>query len=594
MTSIRLNTNDYNVGALSGKYALKNLANTGKFSNIVEELPVKTSFEISTETEGLITLKEGSFLTIPYGISEVDGKTPIIHHERISADKSINVGHAINDRSQTSLTDAKTYLIYNYDADELECDSTIDYRFIDEDEYEGDVLRLQKNTFVRYDFKNRCALPLGYFDDVWCWHPFTALGFFKSRMWVDSGLLFYAPRGRKENYGLQVDAVSIEDVVYTDIDELISGTMIDSSDASGLILLDLYGKARMTDAYQSSVEPTTYDGYEYVSSDNYIYDSNKLIVRLCKVCDVVLKNNKFHELKNFNTYKTVDFAEVSGKLRELDEIMLHNDGRAEVVKGAHSFPYAETFANIIVNGGTLNEINVAGKINLPTINSSVDANIPVGTINMDDAYIKSVNAKATNPNCIAIIGKGNSARGGLVFGKGNTVKILADETANTITVNMPSGGQILPQLDNNYNLGSSGKRFKNVYAETFQGKATSSNWADLAEIYATDEKYPVGTLLQFGGQKELTIAHNEVNAVVSEKPGVLMNSEGEGQPVALAGRVRVRVEGPVKKFQKIYLSNKDGIGTTVGCLGEIPIARALENKDTEEEGLVLCAVHFNI
>ena len=73
-----------------------------------------------------------------------------------------------------------------------------------------------------------------------------------------------------------------------------------------------------------------------------------------------------------------------------------------------------------------------------------------------------------------------------------------------------------------------------------------------------------------------------------------MNADAEGQPVALAGRVRVLVDGPVKKFQKIYLSNRDGVGTTVGCLGETPIGRALEDKDDKDDGLVLCAVHFNI
>ena len=73
-----------------------------------------------------------------------------------------------------------------------------------------------------------------------------------------------------------------------------------------------------------------------------------------------------------------------------------------------------------------------------------------------------------------------------------------------------------------------------------------------------------------------------------------MNSEMEGQPVALAGRVKVRVRGVIKKHDKIFLSQTDGIGTNIGLLNEQPIARALEDKPFEEEGLVLCAVHFNI
>ena len=583
MASIRIKTNEYNVGALSGKYALKDMSNTGKFSNIIEVNPVKTNFDID-KASGTITLKQGSTLTVPYGFSEVDGKTPVIHYERISKDMSYNVGHVINDYTKESTTDAKVYLVYNYDADELECNANIEYQFIDKDVYEDGVLKYSGNTFIRVDFKSKCALPLGYFDDAWHWHPFTALGFYKDRMWVDSGLVYYVPRGRKEDYGLEVDVINIDSVVYTTVGELTAGTSISSTNASGLLLLDLYGKATMTNKYQSSVSPTAFDGYEYVSSENYIYNRRQETVRLCKVCDVELKNDKFNYLGNYNTYQTVDFAEVTGRISDLDMKMLHNDGREETVTGEFAFPLKANFNNIHVTGGDISAANVTGTL-------AVANN---GKITMDDADIKAVKKKATTPNCIAIVGKGNTARGGIVFGENNTMQILADETAKTFTFNLPAEAAILPTLNTSYDLGSAGQKFKNVYANYYYGKAQSSEWADLAEIYQTDKDYPAGTLLQFGGTKELTIAHDEVNAVVSERPGVLMNADAEGQPVALAGRVRVLVEGPVKKFQKIYLSHRDGIGTTVGYLEETPIGRALEDKDDKDDGLVLCAVHFNI
>ena len=153
---------------------------------------------------------------------------------------------------------------------------------------------------------------------------------------------------------------------------------------------------------------------------------------------------------------------------------------------------------------------------------------------------------------------------------------------------------MLPSVTNKVNLGSSSQKFNSVYANYFYGIAQQAYWADLAEIYATDEEYPVGTLLQFGGAKELTIAHTEVNAVISEKPGILLNANGEGQPVALAGRVKVRVKGAVKKHDKIYLSQTDGVGTPIGLLDEQPIGRVLEDNTFEGEKLVLCAVHFNV
>ena len=133
-----------------------------------------------------------------------------------------------------------------------------------------------------------------------------------------------------------------------------------------------------------------------------------------------------------------------------------------------------------------------------------------------------------------------------------------------------------------------------VNATNFNGTALQTNWADLAEKYLTDEEYPVGTLVQFGGEKEMTIAKTEVNAVISEAPAVLMNNAMEGgQPVALAGRVKLRVVDKCKKFDKIYLSEFAGVGVNRWS-GKPAIARALEDKDTEGEGLVLCAVHFSI
>ena len=65
MSTIRITPNDYNTGALAGKYALKDMSNTGKFSNIVETLPLRTSLEID-RSSGTITLKEGSLIKEGY------------------------------------------------------------------------------------------------------------------------------------------------------------------------------------------------------------------------------------------------------------------------------------------------------------------------------------------------------------------------------------------------------------------------------------------------------------------------------------------------------------------------------------------------
>ena len=135
-----------------------------------------------------------------------------------------------------------------------------------------------------------------------------------------------------------------------------------------------------------------------------------------------------------------------------------------------------------------------------------------------------------------------------------------------------------------------------TFTKDINGIAVKAKWADLAESYQADAEYPVGTLVCFGGEKEITVATSHANAVVSEQPAVHMNAEMEnGLPIALSGRVRVRVVGKVEKFDKIILSDLSGVGVADNCsCGTCVVGRALESKETEEEGLVLCVVALNL
>jgi len=99
-----------------------------------------------------------------------------------------------------------------------------------------------------------------------------------------------------------------------------------------------------------------------------------------------------------------------------------------------------------------------------------------------------------------------------------------------------------------------------VEARFFNGTATSANYADLAEIYKTDKEYEVGTVISVGGDQEVTAAKfgDRAIGVISANPAYLMNSEADGQPVALKGRVPVKVIGSVKKGQRL-------VATDTGC-----------------------------
>jgi hypothetical protein len=129
--------------------------------------------------------------------------------------------------------------------------------------------------------------------------------------------------------------------------------------------------------------------------------------------------------------------------------------------------------------------------------------------------------------------------------------------------------------------------------------AEAAYWADIAEIYTADKGYLYGTLVKFGGEKEITIADDKANAVVSEKPAITLNSgnrEEHATPIVLTGRSKVRTIHPVKKFDKIYLSETPG----VGCVSSykissaiMPIGIALEDKHCDEEGMVECILQLN-
>jgi hypothetical protein len=124
------------------------------------------------------------------------------------------------------------------------------------------------------------------------------------------------------------------------------------------------------------------------------------------------------------------------------------------------------------------------------------------------------------------------------------------------------------------NIGSSSTYFNTVFA-----KATSAQYADLAEMYAGDAAYEPGTVVDFGGDQEITISTKDMSravaGVVSTNPSYLMNSGQAGDnvvAVALTGRVPTKVTGPVSKGD-LMVSNGDGtaraeespaVGTIIG------------------------------
>lgn len=128
------------------------------------------------------------------------------------------------------------------------------------------------------------------------------------------------------------------------------------------------------------------------------------------------------------------------------------------------------------------------------------------------------------------------------------------------------------------NIGTSSNYFNTIFA-----KATSAQYADLAEHYDADSVYDPGTVVVFGGEKEITTTQTRADArvagAVSTNPAYLMNTQSPGTPVALRGRVPVKVLGPVTKGDSLVTSNQSGYAESVGqdtAYGQAVFAKSLE------------------
>jgi len=146
---------------------------------------------------------------------------------------------------------------------------------------------------------------------------------------------------------------------------------------------------------------------------------------------------------------------------------------------------------------------------------------------------------------------------------------------------------ILPDTDATYDIGSASKGYNTVHA-----KATSAQYADLAEIYESDSEYEVGTVVIFGGEKEITVssmgADPRVAGVISENPAYLMNSEATGQPVALQGKVSCKVVGQISKGDMLVThSQHPGVARkgTNPSMGTV-IGKALEEYNSTDIGTI--------
>jgi len=137
----------------------------------------------------------------------------------------------------------------------------------------------------------------------------------------------------------------------------------------------------------------------------------------------------------------------------------------------------------------------------------------------------------------------------------------------------------------------------NFAANIITGTATRAKYADLAEKYIGDTDYEPGTVVVFGGEFEITttstVGDTRVAGAISTAPAYLMNDDSDGLPVALRGKIPVKVIGKVSKGDCLITSNVPGYAMVADLdnISKVSIfAKSLEDKNDTDLGTIMAVV----
>ena len=267
-----------------------------------------------------------------------------------------------------------------------------------------------------------------------------------------------------------------------------------------------------------------------------------------------------------------------------------------------------TSVTSLSNGGTAitldgTNINVTGNFN-PTANVTYTLGNATNRwsnlyLSGSTIYLGALQLKATNATTFGVYQADGSTLAN-VAASGLSVTSITDGTsayqfdgvngnavitvggANIIAVT--SGGINNLQANGVGNIGTSTSTFNTVFA-----KATTAQYADLAEKYTADAEYAPGTVVVFGGTHEVTVnavdADRKVAGVVSTNPGFLMNEGLNSEfavAIALTGRVPCMVVGPVKKGDLMVAAGLGRARAEADPRVGTVIGKALEDFDGAE------------
>jgi hypothetical protein len=255
-----------------------------------------------------------------------------------------------------------------------------------------------------------------------------------------------------------------------------------------------------------------------------------------------------------------------------------------------------TSGNLQIGFNHIESTNTNGNIELRpngtglvVVGTSSVTKLQVGNIQIADAGSNTVvfyRADGTTPATISNqnidstqIASGTSSMAVISSG-GNIRANVGGATIATFW----SGGINNGQANGVGNIGTSSSYFNTIFA-----KATSAQYADLAEMYESDSYYEPGTVLCFGGAKEVTLCREadctSVAGVVSTNPSYLMNSGQTGAyvaAVALQGRVPTKVTGQIRKGDLIVAAGDGRARANNDARAGTIIGKALADFDGQD------------
>jgi hypothetical protein len=244
-------------------------------------------------------------------------------------------------------------------------------------------------------------------------------------------------------------------------------------------------------------------------------------------------------------------------------------GNATISANATAIVMTNPAGGQTVLAGATTSSSVAGNI---TGGNVLTGGIVSATGNITGSYILGNGSQLTGidatsiqngTSSVSVIASGGNVRANIAgatvtttYASGLAVTGLVSATGNITGGNLSvgtgtiTGGNIVNSNANGVgNIGSTTTYFNTVFA-----KATSAQYADLAEKYTADAEYAPGTVVVFGGTHEVTVnatdADRKVAGVVSTNPSYIMNAGLEADhvaTVALTGRVPTLVVGTVRK-----------------------------------------------